>query len=127
MFAKHFHVQVTVGFDPVFVDFDRQRPNEPQSAFLVRKDSDDMGSTLELLIKPLEHIGAFEMFMMLSRQSVKGKSLLDVLFDPCAESRVFFLPAKQLGRRVSAGCLGVASIVSHRNSTRQSSAILRGR
>ena len=29
LFAKHFHVQVTVGFDPVLMDFDRQRPNEP--------------------------------------------------------------------------------------------------
>jgi hypothetical protein len=24
LFAKHFHVQVTVGFDPILVDFDRQ-------------------------------------------------------------------------------------------------------
>jgi len=23
LFAKHFHVQITVGFDPIFVDFDR--------------------------------------------------------------------------------------------------------
>ena len=29
LFTKHFHVQVTMGFDPVFMDFDRQRPNEP--------------------------------------------------------------------------------------------------
>ena len=32
LFAQHFHVQVTVGFDPVLVDFDRQRPNEPQGS-----------------------------------------------------------------------------------------------
>ena len=24
LFAKHFHVEVAVGFDPVFMDFDRQ-------------------------------------------------------------------------------------------------------
>jgi hypothetical protein len=28
LFAEHFHVQVAVGFDPIFVDFNRQGPNE---------------------------------------------------------------------------------------------------
>ena len=32
LFAKHFHIQVAVGFDPILVDLDRQRPNEPQAA-----------------------------------------------------------------------------------------------
>ena len=27
LFAQHFHVQITVGFDPVLVDFDRQSPD----------------------------------------------------------------------------------------------------
>ena len=50
LFAKHFHIQVAVGFDPILVDFDRQRTNEPQAALLIRKDSDDMGAAFELLI-----------------------------------------------------------------------------
>ena len=29
LFAKHFHIQVAVGFDPILVDFDRQCTNEP--------------------------------------------------------------------------------------------------
>ena len=66
LFTKHFHVQVTMGFNPILVDFDRQRTNEPQAALLIRKDSNDMGSAFELLVKPLEHVGAFEMFVMLT-------------------------------------------------------------
>ena len=70
-----------------------------------------MGSAFELLIEPLEHIGALKMFVMLSGQPVKGQSFLDVLFHPCAELWIFLLPAKQPGRQVSAGFLGVAPIV----------------
>jgi hypothetical protein len=44
LFTKHLHVEVAVGFDPVFVDFDCERPNESQAALLIGKDSDDVGS-----------------------------------------------------------------------------------
>ena len=80
LFAKHFHIQVAVGFDPILVDFDRQRTNEPQAALLIRKDSDDMGAAFELLIDPLEHIGALKMFVVFSRKPVKGQSFLNVFF-----------------------------------------------
>ena len=71
LFAKHFHVQVAVGFDPVLVDFDRQRTDQPQGAVLIGKDSDDMGAAFELLVDPLEHVRAFEMFVVLSGQAGK--------------------------------------------------------
>ena len=29
LFAQHFHVEVTVSFDPILVDFDGESPNEP--------------------------------------------------------------------------------------------------
>ena len=111
LFAKHFHVQVAVGFDPILVDFDRQRPNQPQAALLIGKDADDMGAAFELLIDPLEHVGALKMLVMLSRQPVKGQSFLDVFFHPGAELWIFLLPAKEPGRQVSAGFLGVTPIV----------------
>lgn len=44
LFAQHFHVEVTVGFDPVLVNLDRQRTDQPQGAVLIGKDSDDVGS-----------------------------------------------------------------------------------
>ena len=46
LFAQHFHVQITVGFDPVLVDFDRQSPDQPQGALLIGEDADDMGSSM---------------------------------------------------------------------------------
>ena len=111
LFAKDFHIQVAVGFDPILVDFDRQRTNEPQAALLIRKDADDMGAAFELLIDPLEHIGALKMFVVFSRKPVKGQSFLNVFFHPCAELWIFLLPSKEPGRQVSAGFLGVTSIV----------------
>jgi hypothetical protein len=95
LFAKYLHVQVAVGLDPVFMDFDRKRPDQSQGAFLIREDADDMGSTFELLVKPLEHIGALEMLVVLSGQPVKSQRLLNVLFDPRAKFWLFLLPAKQ--------------------------------
>jgi hypothetical protein len=56
LFAKHFHIQVSRTLDPVFVDFDRQGPNQSQAAFLIGEDSDDMGSAFELLIEPFGHM-----------------------------------------------------------------------
>ena len=44
LFAQHFHVEVTVGFDPVLVNLDRQRTDQPQGAVLIGKDSDGVGS-----------------------------------------------------------------------------------
>ena len=57
LFAKYFHIQVGVRFNPILMDFDRQRPNEPQAALLIGKDSNDKGAAFELLIDPLEQFG----------------------------------------------------------------------
>ena len=89
LFAKHFHVEVTMGLDPILVDFDCESPDQPQGALLIGKDADDMGAAFELLVKPLKHIDALEMLVVLSRQPVEGKSFLDVLFDPRTEFGVF--------------------------------------
>jgi hypothetical protein len=67
LFAKHFHVEVAMILDPILVDFDRERPDQTQSAFLVGEDADDMGAALELLVDAFEHIGALEMLVVLAR------------------------------------------------------------
>ena len=67
---------MTLGFDPVLVNFDRQRPDQPQGALLIGKDADNMGAALEPLVDPLKPVRAFEMFAVLSRQTVKGKGFL---------------------------------------------------
>jgi hypothetical protein len=70
-----------------------------------------MGAALNFLFEPLEHIGAFEMFVVFSGQPVEGQGFFNVFFHPCAEFWIFLLPAKEPGRQVSPGFLGVTSIV----------------
>ena len=50
LFAKHFHIQIAMGLDPAFVDFDCECPDQAQSAFLVGKDANNMGAALKFLI-----------------------------------------------------------------------------
>ena len=73
-----------MGLKPTFMNLHRQRPNKPEAALRVRKDTDHMGPALELLIEPFEHIGAFEVFMMFLGQSVKSEGFLDISFYPFA-------------------------------------------
>ena len=49
----------------------------------------DMGTTPDLLIEALQHVGRFEMLMVLARQPVEGQRLIDVLFNPAGELGVF--------------------------------------
>jgi hypothetical protein len=77
-----------MGLEPTFMDLDRQRPDKPQAILRVRKDPNDLGPALELLIEPFKHIGAFEVFMMfllswnmgwicqVGRLSIRGKAVL---------------------------------------------------
>ena len=39
LFASHFHIQIAVGLNPVFVDFHGERSDQAQSTFLIRKDA----------------------------------------------------------------------------------------
>ena len=100
-----------MGLEPTFVDLDRQRPDQPQATLRVRKDSNDMGPAFELLIEPLEHIGAFEVFMMFLGEAVKSEGFLDISFYPLAELGVLSLPFAEPGDQVPAGLLDVAPIV----------------
>ena len=73
-----------MGLQPTFMDLDCERPDQPQATLRVRKDTNDVGPALELLIEPFEHIGAFEVFMMFLGQSVKSEGFLDISFHPFA-------------------------------------------
>ena len=43
-------------------------------------------------------------------QPIKGEGLLDIVFDPRTEFRVFFLPAQQPGSEIAASFSGVAPV-----------------
>jgi hypothetical protein len=71
--------------EPVLVGLDRQCPHQPQAALAIGEDAHDMGATPNFLVEALQHVGRFEMFMVLPRQPVKGQRLVDVVFDPAGE------------------------------------------
>src|SRR6516162_67101 len=79
------HVEIAMLLEPVLVGLDRQRPHQPQAALGIGKDAHDMGAALDLLIEPFQHVGRFQMLMMLARQSVKAQRLVDIVFDPAGE------------------------------------------
>jgi hypothetical protein len=62
------HVQVAVRLEPVLVGFDTERTGQPQAALRIREDSHDMGAALDLLVQPLQHVGAFQILVVLARQ-----------------------------------------------------------
>jgi hypothetical protein len=83
LLAKRFHVEVTVGFDPVLMDFNCERSNESQGAFLIGENANDMGAAFDLLVESLKHIGAFEMFVVLSREVSEVLCLGPVYYSSC--------------------------------------------
>jgi len=72
-------------FEPVLVGLDRKRPHQPQTALGIGEDAHDMGAALDLLVQPLQHVGALEMLMMLAGQPIEGQRLVDIFFDPAGE------------------------------------------
>jgi hypothetical protein len=90
--AQIVHVEVAMLLGPVLVGLDGERAHQPEAALAIGKDAHDMGAAFDLLVKPLQHVGRFEMLMMPTRQSVKGQRLVDILFDPAGELGVFTRP-----------------------------------
>jgi len=71
--------------EPVLVGLDRQRPHQPQATLAIGENAHDMGAAPDLLVEAVQHIGRFEVLMVLARQPVKGQRLVDVVFDPAGE------------------------------------------
>jgi hypothetical protein len=49
------------------------------------EDAHDVGTAADFLVEAFEHVGAFEMLMVLAREPVEGERLLDGLLDPSDE------------------------------------------
>jgi hypothetical protein len=67
------------------VCLDGERPDEPQAALLVGEDPHDMGAALDLLIEPLEHVGALHVLMVLARQPIESEGFFDGFLNPAGE------------------------------------------
>src|SRR5271163_1138973 len=68
--------------EPVLVGFDGQRAHQPQAALAIGEDAHNVSSAFDLLVEALQHVGGFEMLVMLPRQPVEGQRFVDLLFDP---------------------------------------------
>jgi hypothetical protein len=44
-----------------------------------------MSTAFDLLVEALQHVGRFEMLMVLARQPIEGQCLVDIVFDPAGE------------------------------------------
>ena len=53
--------------EPILMGLDRQRAYQPESALAIGKNAHDMGAPFDLLVQALQHVGRFEMLMMLPR------------------------------------------------------------
>jgi len=70
-----------------------------------------MGATPDLLVESLEHIGAFEIFVVLSRQPVEGQSLFRCSLRPTRRGADTFLPAQKPGCQSLRASFRVAPII----------------
>lgn len=127
LISQGFHVQVAVRLDPPLVDLHGQSPDQPQAAGLVGEDADDVCASLELLVDPLEHVGALEVFVVLARQTVKRPGLLDVALHPLAQPRILRLPAPQPGRQIPPRLLGRAPVVKPAQLQMREDGVVRSR
>jgi hypothetical protein len=89
VFTQIVHVQVAMLFEPVLVGLDCERSHQAEATLFIGKDPHDMGPAFEFFVQAFQHVGAFEMLMMLARQPVEGEGLVDILFDPAGELRIF--------------------------------------
>ena len=70
--AQIVHVEVAMLLGPVLVGLDGERAHQPEAALAIGKDAHDMGAAFDLLVEALQHVGRFQMLMVLARQAVKG-------------------------------------------------------
>ncbi len=109
--AEQFHIEVAVFIDPFLVDLDGERAHQPQAARFVGEDAHEQGAAFDLLVEALEHVGRFEMLVVLARQPVEGEGLVDIRLDPGAEFRVLVLPTGEPGGEIAARFFGGVAVV----------------
>src|SRR3546814_2984763 len=64
MLAQFVHIEVAVGFEPVFVGFDGECADQAQAAGGVGEYPLDIGWPPDILIEAFQHAGAFNVFVM---------------------------------------------------------------
>src|SRR3546814_12837902 len=77
LLAQFVHIEVAVGFEPVFVGFDGECADKAQPAGGVGEYPHDIGSPTAFLLYAFEHVGACRVLVMPACQQGKGDGVLD--------------------------------------------------
>jgi hypothetical protein len=57
---------------PLFVGFDPHRARQPQQGLGIGEDADDIRAPLDLLVQPLERVGAPDLLLVAEREAGEG-------------------------------------------------------
>ena len=91
--------------------FGRECSHQPQAGGRIREDADYQGAPLDFFHPALEHVGRFQILVMLPWQTIEAECFFNVLFHPGAELGIPFAPLQQPSRQVLARFLGAATIL----------------
>src|SRR5215475_13189938 len=76
-------------------------PNDPKATVGIGKDPNDMGTSANLLVEALKHVGRFQVFAVGERQAEVGQGLFDVVLDPAGELGIFSAPFGEPSRKIA--------------------------
>ena len=68
-FGRHLNLHIAVLQLPFIVLLEQYRANQPNDGGLIGEDADDVGAPLDLLIEPLERVGAVNLLRCCSGKS----------------------------------------------------------
>src|ERR1700719_3814533 len=116
------------------VGLDGERPHEPQATFAIGEDAHDLGAAPDLLVQPFQHIGRFEVLMVLPRQPVKEPApaqagvSVSSMFSSTQPVSFEYLPDHLVSQAAKSRRASMRSrrSYSRRSSCRQSSSTRRG-
>jgi hypothetical protein len=73
LFPQQVHVEIAGALDPSLVRFGAKRAHQAQAAGRVREDANHPRAPSDLLVQPLQHVGALQVLVMLARRAVEGE------------------------------------------------------
>jgi hypothetical protein len=96
---------------PVKIDPGRSAGTPPQAARGGLSGEHDAGLDRGRWERDHEHVGTFEMLVVLARQPVESQRLLDTLFDPAGQLGIFAGPLGEPGGELAARFAEIAAVV----------------
>lgn len=70
-FFEKIHIEVAVCLDPIFMRFNGQGADKSEATLLVREYPHHAGPPFDFFVKPFQHVGGFEMFVVSSWQAIE--------------------------------------------------------